>query len=94
MSIINVQDARDLDNHFQLFFDANPAGRPHRLRLLFTEKFDFNTATGKISLAKAPQNVTLPSDADRIASIEGINIVYVPLELPVSVRPKSQQLLD
>lgn len=86
MPIIDAQDARDLDSHLQRFFDSKPAERPQRLRQLFTEKFDFNPATGKVSLAEAPQNVTLPSDAERIASIEGINVVYVPLEIPGTTR--------
>jgi len=89
--IIDTQDARELDSHLQRFFDANPSKRPHRLRQLFSEKFDFNTATGKVSLAKAPQNVTLPPDADRIASIEGINVVYVPLEIPGTTRVRKAE---
>lgn len=91
MPIIDAQDARDLDSHLQLFFDSDPAERPHRLRLLFTEKFDFNAATGKVSLADAPKNVTLPSNAERIASIEGINVVYVPLELPDTTRVRKAE---
>ncbi len=91
MPIIDAQDARDLDSHLQHFFDSNPTERPHRLRQLFTEKFDFTPATGKVSLAKAPQNVTLPSDADRIASMEGINIVYVPLEIPGTTRVRKAE---
>jgi len=89
--IIDTQDARDLDSHLQRFFDSNPAERPHRLRQLFTEKFDFNSASGKISLAKAPQNITLPSDADRIASAEGVNVVYVPLQIPGTTRVRKAE---
>jgi len=91
--IIDTQDARDLDSHLQSFFDSTPAERPHRLRQLFTEKFDFIPATGKVSLAKAPQNVTLPSDADRIASIEGINVVYVPLQIPGTTRVRKAEVV-
>ena len=91
MPIINTQDAQELDGHLQRFYDANPAERLHRLRQLFTEKFDFNPATGKVSLAKAPQNVTLPSDADRIASAEGVNILYVPLQIPGTTRVRKAE---
>jgi hypothetical protein len=49
-----MQDARELDTHLQRFFESNPTERPHQLRQLFTEKFDFNPATGKISMAEAP----------------------------------------
>lgn len=91
MPIIDTQDARELDGHLQRFFDANPAERPLRLRQLFTEKFDFNPTTGKVSLAKAPQNITLPSDADRIASAEGVNVVYVPLQMPGTTRVRKAE---
>ena len=91
MPIIDTKDARDLDSHLQSFFDSTPAERPHRLRQLFTEKFDFNSATGKINLAKAPQNVSLPSDAERIASTEGINVVYVPLQIPGTTRVRKAE---
>ena len=70
MPIINTQDAQELDGHIRRFFDANPGERPHRLRQLFTEKFDFNPATGTVGLDRAPRNVTLPPDADRVASID------------------------
>ena len=93
MPIIDTQDARDLDSHLQSFFDSSPIDRPHQLRQLFTEKFDFNPATGKVSLAKVPENVTLPSDADRIASIEGINVVYVPLEILGTTRVRKAEVV-
>ena len=91
MPVIDAQDAQDLDNQLQRYFDANPTDRPYRLRQLFTEKFDFNTATDKVSLAEAPKNVILPSDAERIASIEGINVVYVPLEIPGTIRVRKTE---
>ena len=93
MPIIDTQDARELDGHLQRFFDCPPADRPHRLRQLFTEKFDFNPASGKISLANAPNNVALPPDADRIASIEGINVVYVPLQIPDTARVRKAEAM-
>ena len=93
MPIIDTQDARELDSHLQRFFDSAPAERPHRLRQLFTEKFDFNPASGKISLANAPRNTALPPDADRIASIEGINVVYVSLQIPDTVRVRKAEAM-
>jgi len=91
--IIDAQDARDLDSHLQRFFDSTPAERPIRLRQLFTQKFDFNSATGKVSLANAPQNVSLPNDADRIASIEGINVIYVPLQISGTTRVRKAEVV-
>ena len=93
MPVIDTRDAQELDGHLQRFFNAIPSERPHRLRQLFTEKFDFNPATGKVSLAKAPQNVTLPTDADRIATIEGINVVYVPLRIPGTTRVRKTEVI-
>ena len=93
MPIIDTKDARELDSHLQHFFDSARTDRPHRLRQLFTEKFDFNPASGKVSLAKAPQNVSLPSDADRIASVEGINVVYVPLQIPGTTRVRKAEAM-
>jgi len=91
--IIDTRDAHDLDDHLQRFFDADSSQRPLRLRQLFTEKFDFSPASGKLSLDKAPQNVTLPPDADRIASIEGINVIYVPLQIPGTTRVRKTEVL-
>ena len=93
MPIIDTRDARELDGHLQHFFDANPTDRPHRLRQLFTEKFDFNPAAGKASLDKAPHNVTLPSDAERIASMEGVNVIYVPLQIPGTTRVRKAEVV-
>ena len=93
MPIIDTKDARDLDSHLEGFFDSTPAERPHRLRQLFTQKFDFNSASGKVSLANAPQNVSLPPDADRIASIEGINVIYVPLQIPGTTRVRKAEVV-
>ena len=90
MPIIDTRDAQELDGHLQRFFDSNPSERHLQLRQLFTEKFDFNPATGKVSLAKASQNVTLPSDADRITSIEGIKIPVTEIRswgILIKIRP-------
>jgi len=91
--IIDTKDARELDSHLQRFFNSAPADRPHRLRQLFTEKFDFNHASSKVGLANAPRNLSLPSDADRIASMEGINVVYVPLQIPGTARVRKAEAL-
>jgi type I restriction-modification system DNA methylase subunit len=89
--IISAQDARELDSQLHQFFYSNSDQRPRRLRQIFTEKFDFNPSSGKVSLGKAPKNVTLPPDADRIASIEGVNIVYIPLQIPGTTRVRKAE---
>ena len=93
MPIIDAQDARDLDSLLQHFFGSNPTERPQLLRQLFTQKFDFNPAIGKVSLVNAPKNVTLPTDADRIASMEGVSILYVPLQIPGTTRVRKSEVV-
>ena len=79
MPIINRQDAQEIDYVGQ-FFAAPSAGRAQALRRLFMEKLDFASATGAVSLANAPKNVALPPQAERIASMEALQVVYVPLD--------------
>ncbi len=79
MPIINRQDAADVELYIARFFDAPPSGRAQALRRLLVEKLDFSGATGAVSLANAPKNVALPPQAERIASMEALHVVYVPL---------------
>jgi len=77
--IINRQDAAEVDDYIARFFASSSAGRAQALRRLFVEKLDFAGATGAVSLANAPKTVTLPASAERIASMEGLHALYVPL---------------
>ncbi|MBI2910112.1 MAG: Eco57I restriction-modification methylase domain-containing protein [Chloroflexi bacterium] len=79
MPIINRQDAAEVEQYITRFFTSPPSSRAQALRRLFLEKLDFASATGVISLANAPKNVALPLSAERIASMEGLHVVYVPL---------------
>ncbi len=79
MPIISRQDAADVEQYIARFFAATGAGRMQAMRQLFMEKLDFSGATGAISLANAPRNVALPASAERIAFMEGLQVVYVPL---------------
>lgn len=79
MPIINRQDAAEVEQYIARFFAAPPSGRAQTLRRLFVEKLDFASATGVVSLAHAPKTVTLPASAERIATMEGMHVVYVPL---------------
>ena len=79
MPIVNRQDAAEVDAYIQRIFDAPPAQRAQAIRRLFVEKLDFAGATGTVSLAKAPATVSLPPNAERIASLQGLNVVYVAL---------------
>ena len=80
MPIINRQDAAEVDAYIQRIFTP-PAGqsRTDGIRRLFVEKLDFAPINGSVSLEKAPATVSLPHNAERIASLEGLNVVYVAL---------------
>lgn len=82
MPIINRQDAQEVGQYIDRFFAATPTGRAQALRRLFVEKLDFASAAGVVSLANAPRNVALPPQAERIATMEGLHVVYVPLNAP------------
>ena len=79
MPIINRLDAAEVEQYVARFFHEPPSGRALALRRLFVEELDFAGATGAVSLANAPKNVTLPPSAERIASMEGLHVVHVPL---------------
>jgi hypothetical protein len=82
MPIINRQDAQEVGQYIDRFFGATGTGRAQALRRLFVEKLDFASATGGVSLANAPKNVVFPPQAERIASMEGLHVVYAPLNAP------------
>lgn len=79
MPIINRQDAAEVEHYIARFFAVSSNERDQALRRLFVEKLDFAGATGAVSLANAPKTVALPPQAERIASMEGLHVVYVPL---------------
>jgi hypothetical protein len=91
MPIINPQDASDVDQYIQQIFSAPDSERPFAIRKLLVEKLDFNPATGIVSLANPPKNVSLPQNAERIASMPGLNVVYVPLCTPKTNRVRKAE---
>ncbi|MDA1096369.1 MAG: class I SAM-dependent DNA methyltransferase, partial [Chloroflexi bacterium] len=82
MPILDKPDALDVEARFTRIFAAAPNRRADELRNLFVERLDFNADSGFISLAGAPKSVTLPPMAERLAVLEGITVVYVPLNIP------------
>ncbi len=91
MPIINKNDAMELDGHLSRFFEPRAQDRAQRLRELFTQKLDFRTATGRVSLANKSTSVQLPAYAERIASMEGVNVVYVALDIPDTLRVRKAE---
>ena len=83
MPIINRNDAADVERAFRRIFQAPAEQRAHELRRLFAEVLDFNTALGDVPLtaaSPAAANPALPANAERIAQLDGVQALYVPLQ--------------
>lgn len=93
MPIIDRQDASEVGQYIDRFFAATGTGRAQALRRLFVEKLDFANATGVVSLSNVSKNVALPPQAERIASIEGLHVVYVPLSAPGPDRVRKEEVV-
>ena len=75
-----LKDAEAVEERIAAVFDAESTrDRAQAVRSLFTERLDFDTEWGTVSLAGARGNVELPADAHRVASLEGVEILYVDL---------------
>ena len=79
MPILNPADAREVEDCFKSLFVAAPQDRAREIRKLFVEVLDFEAVTGQVSLAGAPQGVTLPASAERIAQLDGVHVLYIDL---------------
>ena len=91
MPIINRHDASDVAEYFNRAFAATPSSRADALRALFVEKLDFVSASGVVSLAGASATATLPPQAERIATMDGVNVVYVSLDIEGSDRVRKSE---
>ena len=85
MPIIDPQDAADVEDQFKTIFAVDRSRRADELRKLFVEKLDFEPVSGFVSLANAPRGVTLPGQAERLATMSDVTVVYVPLDIPETV---------
>ena len=81
MPISNQQDARDVEEHVERIFAASRPDRASVIRSLFVEKLDFNPISGQVDLAAAPAGVKLPAAAERVAQLDGVYVLYVPLNI-------------
>ena len=84
MPIINRNDAADVEERFERIFQVPPEQRAHELRRLFAEVLDFHPGEGIVPLAAASPaaaaNPALPANAERIAQLDGVQALYVPLQ--------------
>ena len=81
MPIQNRDDAVEVEAQVKTIFAATQDGRTSAIRRLFVETLDFDTANGQVSLAGATANVQLPDAAERVAVLDGVHVVYVPLNI-------------
>lgn len=77
MPIVDVAEAKDLDQKIEELLQAAPADREKRLREIFVEKLDFSPASGPIDLRGARCPV---KQATRIATAEGVHVVWAILD--------------
>ena len=82
MPIENPDDAVEVESRIACIFDATSHERAAEVRGLFVEVLDFDAASGYVDLGAVPDNVVLPASAERIASLDSVNVVYVPLDIP------------
>ena len=79
MPIKSREDAVEVGDRFKKIFDAKTEERASEIRRLFVEVLDFESATGQVPLSGAPETVELPPAAHRIAYLDGVHVLYVPL---------------
>ena len=80
MPIRNRDDAVEVETRIARIFAAAADERAAAVRALLVEVLDFDPASGHVDLGAAPANVALPTSAERIASLGGVQVVYVALE--------------
>ena len=81
MPIRNRDDAAEVEDRVERFFVAKADQRPDILRGLFGEVLDFEREVGQFGLDQARDRagIELPAIAERIASLAGVQVLYVAL---------------
>ena len=92
MPIQNRDDAVEVETQIASIFAAPPDGRTTAIRRLFVETLDFNEASGQVSLAGASPNAVLPDAAERVAVMDGVSVVYVPLNIEGTDRVRKAEV--
>lgn len=92
MPIQNRDDAVEVETQIASIFAASPDGRTNAIRCLFVETLDFNGASGQVSLTGASANVVLPEAAERVAVLDGVSVVYVPLNIEGTDRVRKAEV--
>ncbi len=79
MPILDVEDAVEVRERIDEFFREQPDRRADVLRRLFVEVLDFDRVTGSLDLGDPGTGVQLPDHAERIAQLDGVHVLYAPL---------------
>ncbi len=75
----STDDARKVQDHIDRIFDADPDDRAEAIRRLFVEVLDFHGVVGQVGLRGRREGAELPDFAERIASLGGVDVVWVAL---------------
>ncbi|MCY3887954.1 MAG: Eco57I restriction-modification methylase domain-containing protein [Chloroflexi bacterium] len=86
MPIRDREDAAEVQEHIDRIYGAESDERAAAIRRLFVEALDFNADQGQASLANPRTGVELPKNAERIAELEGVHVLYVALTAPENGR--------
>ena len=92
MPIKNRDDAVEVEERISRVFAVSPAQRVAEVRSLFVETLDFNGASGQVSLAGPSANAVLPEAAERVAVLDGVSVVYVPLNIEGTDRVRKAEV--
>ena len=76
----DIEDAVKVGERIDEFFRQQPDRRADVLRRLFVELLDFKRVTGSLNLQNPGTGVQLPDNALRIAQLDDVHVLYVPLE--------------
>ncbi len=91
MPIRNREDAVEVESRIARIFESPAGERGVAVRTLFVEVLDFDPASGHVDLGGSPASVALPASAERIASLDGVHVVYVALNTQETDRVRKSE---
>ena len=92
MPIQDREDAAEVQAHIDRILGPVPDGRAAEIRRLFVEALDFNADQGQVPLADPRGGAELPENAERIAELEGVRVLYVALNAPENGRVRTRDV--
>ena len=92
MPIQNRDDAVEVEGQIASIFAASSGGKTNAIRRLFVESLDFDPLSGQVSLAGAPANAMLPDAAERVAVLDGVQVLYIALDTATTDRVRRAEV--